>query len=201
MIKMIQGAKIKDADKLNEEFEVKSTTITSNVNSDKILNILNDFIEVQENPLFLIIEVPTNAKDEEVKDNIVETFHKDIYYADGLSKETVKGFFSEFGSLFINDGITQVGIGNHITKAEIMTDKYNIVHIYMGNDDSNRYEEILIKNNLKKVKKLITAWDYFTKSNPGNSMSIKEDGKTVYDVIEILKDSIGLYFAERREDK
>ena len=36
MLKMIEGAEIKDFDKLNEEYEIKEKRIVANVNADKI---------------------------------------------------------------------------------------------------------------------------------------------------------------------
>lgn len=51
-----------------------------------------------------------------------------------------------------------------------------------------------------KVNKITTAWDYFTKENRELSNIIEKDGQKVYDVVELLKNEIGLYFAERRED-
>lgn len=197
MLKMIRGAKIKDANNLNEEFEVSNKRIISNVNSNKILKILRDFIDMQNTELFLIIEVPSNLKNEDSKNN---KFHKDIYYADRMSKESLVGILSNFGDLFINDGLAQIGIGNYATHAEIITDKYNIVHVYTGDEKLEKYEKIFMDNKLKKVDKLITAWDYFTEENSGESFSIEENGKNIYDVIGILEDTIELYFSEQREE-
>lgn len=200
MLKMIKGAKIKDADKLNEEFEASDKRIISNVNSNKILKILNSFINMQNSPLFLIIEVPSNIKDENPKNNVLERMHKDIYYADGMSRKLIKKVLSNYGDLFINDGLAQIGIGNHETHTEIVTDKYNIIHVYIGNEELEKYEAIFIDNKIKKVDKLTTAWDYFTRLNPGKCMSIEKNGKTVYDVINILEDRVGLYYSEQREE-
>lgn len=196
MLKMVKGSIIKDFEKLNEEFETKNKGIITNINEDKILKIIDDFIEIQEGYLFLIIEIPTNAEFEENGKNL----HKDVYYKDGMTKEEIKKVMKEYGNLFVQDGIAQIGVGNHETKEEIMTDKYNIVYIYAEKEEQNKYEKILLENKVKKVDKLTTAWDYFTKENGGISNIIEEDGKNVYDVVEILKEEIGLYFAERREE-
>ena len=200
MLKMIKGAIINDADKLNEEYEIEKNTIMANINEDKILKIINEFVDMQTDKLFLIIEVPTNL-DNEIKDgNSIKQFHKDVYYLDGMSKEFVKELLKIFGNLFVNDGMAQIGVGNHITESEIMTNKYNVITILCGNEDISKYKKLMNDNSVKLVKKLITAWDYFNESNPGESNSIAEDGKDVYDAVEVLKKEAGLYFAERRED-
>lgn len=130
MLKMIKGVKINDADKLNEEYTVDKNSLVANINADKILKIINDFVDMQKEPLFLILEVPT---------------------------------------------------------------------IFYGKDDSKKYTELLNNNGIKKVDELVTAWNFFNESNPGECNRIDEDGKSVYDAIKVLTKETGLYLAERRE--
>lgn len=202
MLKMVEGAEIKDFDKLNEEYEIKEKRIVANVNANKILNMFYDFIDMNDDLYFLILEIPTRTNEEEkLKENgEVKAFHKDVYYRDGMSKEFAKEVLSNIGDLFINDGMAHIGIGNHNNNSEIMTAKYNIVSIYFEDNDVNSYEKIFINSGIKKIDKLKTAWDFFSEENTGKSDIIDRDGKNVYDTVELLKDSIGLYFAERRED-
>ena len=56
------------------------------------------------------------------------------------------------------------------------------------------------KHKIKIVEDLVTAWDFFSDSNQGECNRVDEDGKSVYDAIEVLTKEAGLYFAERRED-
>lgn len=200
MLKMIKGVKINNTDILNEEYMVDDNWIIANINVDKILKVINEFVDMQKDSLFLIIEVPTNIDNEEIKDNKIYQIHKDVYYLDNISISFAKELLDSFGNLFINDGMAQIGIGNHLTGAEIITDKYNVVLIYNGRDDVEKYMNLLSKNKIKKVEKLITARDFFTESNPGECNCIIEGGKTVYDVVNILIKEAGLYFAERREN-
>lgn len=200
MLKMIKGVKIKDADKLNEEYTIDENSLIANINADKILKIINQFVDMQKEPLFLILEVPTSQNNEEVKGNVIEQTHKDVYYLDNMSIPFVKELLTVFGNLFVNDGMSQIGVGNHVTNAEIMTDKYNVVTIFNGKDEQTRYIELLNNNGIKKVDELVTAWNFFNESNPGECNRIDEDGKSVYDAIEVLTKEAGLYFAERRED-
>lgn len=200
MLRMIKGTRIKDFDKLNEEYEINKNIIISNVNVDNVLNIFYDFIDMHSGLFFLIVEIPTNLVNEHVSNNVVDKVHKDVYYIDKMSKESINEVLNRFGNLFINDGLAQIGIGSHDYKAEIITDKYNIIRIYSGNNNINNYETIFIKNKIKKVNSIRTAWDFFTKEEPGYSICIEENGKNVFDVLEILKNESGLYFFERRED-
>lgn len=197
MLKMVKGSIIQDAYKLNEEFEVRKEGIIANVNEDKIFKVIDDFIEIQEGYLFLIIEVPTSAENE---DKNSHTFHKDVYYKDGMTKEEIRKIFDQYGDLFIQDGMTQIGVGNHESKEEIMKKKYNVIYVYAEKNEKNKYEEMFLKNKIRKTNNITTAWDYFTKENYGESQIVEKDGKTVYDIVEILKKENGLYFAERRED-
>lgn len=52
---------------------------------------------------------------------------------------------------------------------------------------------------LPETDNLVTAWDYFSQDNPGESELYKKDGKTIYDVVDELKE-IGLYKYEQREE-
>ncbi len=199
MLKMIKGVKINDADKLNEEYTVNENSLVANINADKILKIINDFVDMQKEPLFLILEVPTSEENEKIKGNIIKQIHKDVYYLDNMSITLAKELLKVFGNLFVNDGMAQIGVGNHVTNAEIMTGKYNVVTIFYGKDDSKKYNELLNNNGIKKVDELVTAWNFFNESNPGECNRIDEDGKSVYDAIKVLTKETGLYLAERRE--
>lgn len=198
MLKMIKGVKINDSDKLNEEYMITENCIMANIDANKILKIINDFVDIQKDHLFLIIEVPTNEKDKGIEGNIIKELHKDVYYLDNMSKPFAKELLKTFGNLFINDGLSQIGIGNHVSNAEIMTDKYNVIEIFNGKDKIDNYEKLMDKYKIKKVEDLVTAWAFFSNSNPGECICVDEDGKSVYDAIEVLTKESGLYFAERR---
>lgn len=198
MLKMIKGVKINDSDKLNEEYMITENCIMANIDANKILKIINDFVDIQKDPLFLIIEVPTNEKDKGIEGNIIKELHKDVYYLDNMSKPFAKELLKTFGNLFINDGLSQIGIGNHVSNAEIMTDKYNVIEIFNGKDKIDNYEKLMDKYKIRKVEDLVTAWAFFSDSNPGECICVDEDGKSVYDAIEVLTKESGLYFAERR---
>ena len=82
---MIKGARINNADILNEEYMISDNWIIANINADRILKVINEFVDMQKDPLFLIIEVPTNIDNEKIKDNGIYQIHKDVYYLDNIS--------------------------------------------------------------------------------------------------------------------
>ena len=196
MLKMIRGVEVDCANKLEEEYEIRGSYLFANINEDKILKIINEFIDLQKESLFLILEVPANLNQEKTKG----IFHKNVYYIDNISKGYAKEILNSIGFLFVNDGLGQIGIGNHYTNAEIMTNKYNVVTIFEGKDDLVKYESILLNNKIHKTDNLLTAWDYFSDDNSGKCILFENDGKTIYDVVENLKKTSNLYYVEQRED-
>lgn len=195
-MQMIKGVEVPNSKDLREEYEIDDKGIVANVDAKNILKLMEKFVELQDGYLFLIIEIPTNEKEEDDPKKL----HKDVYYADGLTKTQILDVLKEYGYLFINDGLAQIGVGNHITNVEIMTHKYNVMSIYFGNDDETLYEKLVSDLGLKKTNNLVTAWNYFTNETPGMSSIIKHKGIDVYDALATLKDSINLYYEERRED-
>ena len=79
----------------------------------------------------------------------------------------------------------------------MMLGKYNVITIFSQTPEN--YIKLLEKNELKRVDKLVTAWDTFTQDNPGKSERITTDGKDIFDIPEMFADW-GMYFAEQRED-
>lgn len=57
----------------------------------------------------------------------------------------------------------------------------------------------MVKNGVKRTDYILTASYYFTDDQPGISSIITHNNMTTYDAVELLKEEIGLYYAERRE--
>ena len=198
MLKFRKGCNVPYPERINEEYELNDNYIIANINADKIENFLLDFIKVHNEPLFFILEIPSKQYDEtEIKPGIVDSFHKDVYYIDGCTQEQAFTILSRIGKLLINDGLSSFGFGCHISHDEIMVGRYNVITIYSINPNS--YIELLEKTELKRVDKLITAWDTFTENNPGKSERIETDGKDIFDIPQMFADW-GMYLAEQRED-
>lgn len=197
MLKMVKGCKIEDPSILYEGYKQIESGFLANVNADKISLLLENFILLHNKHCFIIIEVPTNAKEEAVlRSDGSQHLHKDVYYLDGLTPERAVEFLQVFGEWFIHDGMSNFGIGIHSGDNEIVLDKYNIVTIYTKSFP--KYDHFFETLGIDEVSDLKTAWDYFTYDTPGDSFLFEHRGKNIYDLVEHLK-QYGLYFAERRE--
>lgn len=198
MFKFRKGCTVPYPERINEEYEINDNCIVANIGADKIENLLLDFIKIHNEPLFFILETPAMKNDEtEIKSGIVEKFHKDVYYIDGCTQEETFAILNRVGELLINDGLSSFGFGCHVSHDEIMIGKYNVVTIY--SQDIEKYNTLLEKHKIKRVDKIVTAWDTFTQNNPGKSEKVETDGKDIFDIPKMFEDW-GIYLAEQRED-
>ena len=198
MLNMKNGCMVPFPEKLCEEYQVGDNCIMANVNVDKIRDVLEHFLSMRLEPVFFILELPTNAKDEQARaDGTIEELHKDIYYIDGCSTEDALELLQRSGELLIQDGISQFGFGGHDSGDEIMICCYNVVMVF-----SNRISEyscFFEKHNIAKTEKLVTAWDTFSQEHPGSCQIYAMDGRDVYAIPDLYKEW-GIYMAERRAE-
>lgn len=198
MLNMIKGCRISDPSILNEEYARTETGFAANVNAEKIQSVLECFVKLHNEYCFVILEVPTNAKEEAVlRSDDTAPLHKDVYYLDGLTPERALDFLNVFGEWFVHDGLSTFGIGIHSGANEILVGKYNVVTIYTHTPQ--RYAGFFEACGIQEAAQLKTAWDYFTRETPGDSFVYTHKGYDIYGLVEHLK-QYGLYFAERRED-
>lgn len=198
MLKLRKGCTVPLNEKLFEGYERKEKYIYANVDSNKIIDVLNHFIVMHEEPLFFILELPTQLDNENIiQPNIIEYLHKDIYYIDGCNQEEALTILLGIGDLLVNDGLCSFGFGTHHSHNEIMVGKYNIVSIFESKQGF--FDNFFELHDIQPVEHLITAWDTFTKEQPGESERVVTDGKDIFDIPRIFKDW-GIYLAERREE-
>ena len=197
MLNMINGCKISDPSVLYEAYVPIKSGFLANVNADKIQSLVESFINLHNETCFLILEVPTNAKEEPafLAEN-PSPLHKDVYYLDGLSPQRAVELLRTFAPWLIHDGLSTFGFGIHSGGHEIMCGKYNVVTVFAR--DRQKYHGFFEAHDIYRVDELKTAWDYFNDDSPGESFSYVYEGKNIYDLIEHMK-QYGLYFAERRE--
>ncbi len=201
MLKMIPGARVPAPELLIPSYMLSDGYLTANVNAEDILPMINSFIDLHEGPFFLILEAPSSLQDESPDDKgNIEQFHKDVYYLDGMSAPFIHEILSIVGPVLVGDGLTQVGVGVHNDNAEIMTEKYNVVSIFLGPNSAEPYQDLMRRYSIPQLPTITTAWSTFSQSSPGESIAIELEGHTAEDAIETLK-SVGLYFAERREEQ
>lgn len=198
VLKMIKGCRIHNPAILYEGYEQIDSGFVANVDADKIQSLFENFVKLHNEPCFLILEVPTNVKEETTfLLNGTSPLHKDVYYIDGLTPARAVEFLNVFREWLIHDGLSSFGIGIHSGANEIVTGKYNVVTVYTR--DKQKYDGFFETLGIRQASDLKTAWDYFNSDAPGDSFLYTYKGKNIYDLIEHLK-QYGLYFAERRED-
>ncbi len=196
-LKLKIGSKVEFDSELYEGFQLEGNSIIANVSADKVNAVMRHFIAMHEEPLFFILELPTNQNDEtETAPGVIETFHKDIYYIDGCSQAEALAIMSRVGNLLLHDGLSAFGYGCHESGDEIMFGKYNVLTIFSKH--IKQYHDFFEKHDIEKTEHLITAWDTFSDDHPGISETYESNGKRVYDIPEQFKEW-GIYFAERRE--
>lgn len=196
MLNMVDGCSVPDPSVLFEGYARTKSGFAANMDADKIKPLFESFIRLHKEPCFMILEVPTNAKDEPALCWGKGPLHKDVYYLDGLTPERAMEFLDVFGKWLIHDGLSSFGIGLHSGGNEIMRGKYNVVTVYTR--DASKYCGFFESHGVTEVGELITAWDYFTANSPGDSFCYSHNGIDIYGLIDHLK-QYGLYFAERRE--
>lgn len=198
MLHMIRGCRISDPSILHESYERTEFGFAANIHAENIRPLLARFVKLHQQPCFVILEVPVNAKEETaLQSNRSPRLHKDVYYLDGLTPERAVEFLDVFGEWLIHDGLSSFGFGIHSGGNEIVVGKYNVVTIYTN--DAGMYDGFFGALEIPEVRDLKTAWDYFTADTPGDSFLYTHRGKNIYDLVEHLK-QYGLYFAERREE-
>ena len=191
---MISGCNINKNDQLFEQYQIDINGITANVNASKIEKLLKEFISIQSERLFFILEVPLNAQ-KETRSNNTSSFRHEVYYIDRLSKHEILMLLNKYGELLIHDGISNFGFGVHDSSDEIMCYKYNEIKLWTK--EPQKYIKLFSKMNIPMAEHCKTAWETFDINNPGDSWAITINDKNIYDLIDSLKDW-GLYLAEIR---
>ena len=193
MLQMVKGCSVPDPALLQEGYQRTSTGFAANVNAHKLQPLLEGFLKLHQESCFVILEVPTNAKEERPG---IGPLHKDVYYLDDLTPERAAEFLEVFGPWLLEDGLSSFGFGVHSGGNEILVGKYNVVTVYTKSP--RKYKGFFEAQGISETRNLKTAWDYFTPDAPGDSFLYTYKGKNIYDMVEYLK-QYGLYFAERRE--
>ncbi len=197
MLKLRKGSFVPLAPELSEGYDFEKPYFTANVNADKIEALLEHFVHVSSEPLAFILEIPTNQKDEEkLRKTETDPLHMDVYYIIDCSKEKALAVLRRTAPIMINDGLCHFGFGCRRSHDEIMVGKYNVVTLYTENEGP--YEGFFEKHHIPFTPHLITAWETFTRDLPGESTVVETDGKSCFDIPDMLQD-LGIFFGERRE--
>ena len=199
MLNLVKGHQVSLVENLFESFtKLTENYLMANVHEEKILEVFQHFIAIHDEPLFFILELPVSIDREKViEKNIINEFHKDVYYIDNCSREECLVLLIRYGDLLVNDGLSKFGFGGHKSHDEIMLDSYNVVTIY--SKELSKFNDFFEPHNIQFVEELVTAWKTFSKTSPGISEIYESNGKTVYDLPRELAEW-GIYLAETRTE-
>lgn len=200
--KLVQGVHVADLHGIFESYSVierkNHSTITVNVSAENIDKLFRLMVAEVRTPGFLLLEHGTNINVEnELRKSDSGSYHKDVYYLDGLSLEDFIKIYSQYDELLTEDGEVNYGFGSHNGTDEVFVGPYKVFNIYT--DQPYKYIELLEQNGIPRVDHMKTVWDTFTQDIPGMRTVIKINGIDIYEMVEQLKQK-GLYLAERRED-
>ncbi|MEO8628050.1 MAG: hypothetical protein ABI612_08095 [Betaproteobacteria bacterium] len=174
------------------------TIFTVNVSADRMEAVFDVLSSEVSEPGFLLLEVGTHLSIEKtLRQSSSDPFHKDLYYLDGISHQQLLDILKLYGELLIHDGGVNFGYGGRVGVDEVFVGPYKVLYIYTG--AAEKYEHALGKLGFQMEDSLKTVWDNFTSESPGRRNTVTVENKTIWNVIDELKD-YGLYFAERRED-
>lgn len=203
MFRTVEGITIPFPDKIQEGICIVKekedyTSITANVSAEKIDETFQKLAEKVKTPGFLILEIPTQKI---IEDNLLEseidTFHRDVYYLDGLNHDEFFQIYSGYKELLISDGLVNFGFGSHDVVDEVLVGKYKIFSIL--STEPEKYIDIFKELRFRIYDKLITAWDTFSEEYPGTVKKIVANGIEIYDLPDLLKGR-GLYFAKHKDE-
>lgn len=186
MLKLRKGSIVPFPELLSEGYVYEEPCFTANVGADKLESLLEHFIAIHKEYIFFILELPGTE----------EGIHTKVYYIDGCTQEKALEILRKTIKVLLNDGLSAFGFGCHKSRDEIMVGKYNVVTVYTQN--KALFDGFFEKHEIPRTQELTTAWDIFTMDAPGDSFCLETDGKSIYDIPDLLKDW-GIYLAEQRE--
>lgn len=133
------------------------------------------------------------TKEEKLRGEGQEGIHEEILYLDGYKIVQIDKIFNKYGELLLNDGMSKFAVASHVTQDEIFIEKYKVTYIY--SKKLEKYIEMMKRYKIKETKKLVTAWNTFSREHPGRCSRIEINGIDIYDVAEELKKQ-GMYRAK-----
>jgi len=185
MFKTALGVTIPFPERIKEEFQVFDNHILLNLSFEKIELMVDDFLARLSEPLFFVFEIPLTQQEEaKIRKSDACPFHKKVCYLDGQSKMQIKEILQQYGSLLLNDGMSQFAIASHITNDEIFIQKYKIISIFCK--ETEKYIDFLIQYSLAQTDNIITVWDTFSRETPGETRKIELNNMDIYDVYDKL---------------
>lgn len=192
-MKLSAGYKVKGSELIKESYSIEGETIFINLDAKHYKDVMHKFCLQLPEPVFFILEIPCDElKENELRKNNSDPFHKEVCYIDGLSHEAIDTFFAAFSEVLVNDGLSLFGFSSHNSQVEVMKDKYNCLRVYSENKE--RFIKVLEESNVPFVDHIVLASDIVTQENPAVCNRYEDaDYRTVFDVAQFLKEKCDMY--------
>jgi hypothetical protein len=194
MFNTASGVRIPFPEKIEEKYMLDGNWMNFNISFEKLNFLFEDFLKDLCEPLFLFIHLPLLQNEEkELLQKGSNSFHSEVLYLDGQTKNQICEIMQQYGEILLNDGMSQFGIASHKTKDELYIQKYKMVGIYSKEID--KYINLMDKYKISETDHLITAWNTFSQEHPGECSPATFNENNIYDVVELLKEK-GMYRAK-----
>lgn len=201
MLEMKECCRVPFPEMLFEEYEAGENVIYANINASRVIEMMKRFIEIHDEPMFFILELPCKYEDGITQSKTLVNLgeNNDVYFIDGMDARQAEQVLDALGGFLVKDGMNTFGIGCHRSHEEILLGKYNVMTVYTR--DLDKYAAFFDSFGIKRTDSLVTAWNTFDPEHPGECTRYvsKETGRTVYDIPEIYKE-YGMYLYEQRSE-
>lgn len=193
MFTMPLGIDIPDISGLKSAYEISRGNegcISALLSADKLSGFINSFVSAMAEPIFFFIELPCTADEEKALGGKYK-----LYYLDNCTKPVIAAIMKTYGTLLINDGVCRFGFGGNESGDELYVQSYKVMSIYCSNAKLKaKTEELLKKAGAEKTAELLIPWDILSEENGGVCVRAEQDGVSLFDLPELLKDA-GMYSA------
>ena len=196
MLELKTGCSVPFPEKLFEGYEPRENVIYANINASRVLDMMKRFAEMNNEPMFFILELPRRYYDGITESKILRDVDDyDVYFIDGMDVKSVCDLLDTVGPFLVKDGMNLFGVGCHESGEEILFGRYNVMTLYTKN--AGTYRSFFDNFGIKETDNLVTAWDTFDREHAGECRLYVSEvtGKTIYDIPEVYKD-YGMYLYE-----
>jgi hypothetical protein len=204
LFQIAEGVYIPNQWKLSEGFqfvtdEDEYVEIKANISLDHLDAFFRAAVEALAEPVFLVLETPCNeVKEIELRKDENSRFHLDIYYSKLCTQTELLQLYSKYSDLLLNDGFIRFGVAARDSKHEVFVAAYKIVHL-MG-PKPNSLSGVLSQFEIPEVDRLVTAWDLFSRDDPGTKSRYTGETGDIYEMIESLMRSEKIFFKQTVEE-
>ncbi len=185
------GCSIPYPDQIREEYEVREGhSILANISFPHLRPLVEEVFRSLPEPLFFVLQLPLSVQEEQMLRYPRGQAHQEVLYLDNQSLSQIEAIWESYGSLLLDDGLSQFAIASQKSNQEIFVQKYKITALF--SPQPREFVPLLERYGLREVKHLVTPWDTFTAATPGECRRVSYEGMDVFLVAEELKKQ-GMY--------